>query len=129
MDNEEFMRVLLESQQAHLDKLTVLVERSEERIDKTNEMIYRLARTAEKTQETLSNLASEYCKHLNEIKENRDAVMEQNKVLLKMHEQDMADKREMRKEMEAHRDQIFDLLKMMSTTSKSIKVENNFDEK
>lgn len=120
----------LEAQQDYIKSLADLTTKSEARIDRTNEIVYKLTLLADKNQDVVTTLTKEYSKHLGALASCRDSLIEQNRMLIKLHEQDVADKREMRAQINDNANKIFALLNKMSThQGQGVKVENKFQDK
>lgn len=100
----------------------MLAEASEARIDRTNEMVCKMADTMQHNHSILETITKEYTKHLGDLTACRDNLIEQNKVLLNLHQQDLQDKRDMRREITDTRDRIFELLRHFG--GGGVKIEN-----
>lgn len=126
----DIVQNIIASQQKHIEALASLVEKSESRIDRTNDMICKLAAITDQTQKLVVKLTEEYTRHLKNLSKCRDALLQQNETLLRMHESDVADKRELHDEIKSTSNKIFHLLNKMSLGSNAgVKIENNFDDR
>lgn len=126
----DIIQHIIEAQQKHIEALANLVEKSESRIDRTNDMICKLAAMTDQTQKLVVKLTEEYTHHLKNLSQCRDTLLQQNDTLLRMHESDVADKRELHEEIKFTSSKIFHLLNKMSLGSNAgVKIENNFDDR
>lgn len=69
---------------AVISKFGELLEQSEKRIEKTNEMVCKLANACEHNNSVVEKLINEYSMHLDGLKQNRDALAEQNGRLIQI---------------------------------------------
>lgn len=126
--NQAHGRVLEEMirhMQAHQETLYKLAEASEARMDRTNDMICKLTETTARTQEMQERIISRCTGYLDALIKNRDELLEQNKTLIRLHEQDLADKRQLHNEIIENRDKIFEMIdKLVHATRHSPAVEN-----
>lgn len=125
MNTEELMTSIIEAQERHIARLAELMERSEARIDQTNQMIRHLVDTTQRSHTVLESVTKQYSEQLTSLSECRNALLTQNGTLIKQHEKDQAEKRELRKDMRETRDKIFELIRQQSlNVGAGVKVEN-----
>lgn len=130
-DLVQIMRLHLENLYKHEDELLKLQTASEARMDRTNDMVCKLAETTARTQREQERVLEKTTHYIDELIKSRNDLQEQNKMLLRLHEQDLNDKRMLHREIIENRDKIFEMIDKLvhATQSHAATVENKFYDK